>query len=587
MSSRRTLSHCPLAALGLFALVPALCRAQYPPQAPPPAPVSSAGYGQYAPNGESGYPQAGQPPEYPASPDGAYADPQAEAQPLDPQDDQPGLYNAPPAAAPVQSQPPLNTEQLQQLVAPIALYPDALVAQVLAAATYPAQVVDADHWRRALGNVPPDQVVDGSNAQSWDPSVKALTAVPDLLAEMDQNLRWTIALGNAYYNQPQAVLDVIQIMRQRAQAAGNLPGGPQEEVSSDQGYIQIAPTDPGVIYLPVYNPWIAYGAPVAPYRGFSFFGALGDFLNSGFGSSAIRWGSGIAMGAFLHSPFGLVSWGLDWLAHTLLFHNSGYYSHSATLVDWGLPHGGPRAPYYRGIYNRPGYRAPSYRGYGNTLRAGAGYRAPAYGSRSGNGFNTARDEANARQGYQHPGLPNRQGFASRSGDPGAGYNTQQRGFAGAANQQAWNRSQQSPTRPAFGGDTRQFNGAGQGFAQRSPASSAFNRGGQYGQSASRPGFSSQQAYRAPASSYGREAFGDARPGNYGGGFSNRGFSDRGPSNSFSKAERSTGSRFSGGGQFKEPKAPKAPKMDRGGGHFGGGGHGGGGHGSSHGGGHHH
>src|SRR5271168_4011967 len=109
------------------------------------------------------------------------------------------------------------------------------------------------------GNASSDQIAGGADAQSWDPSVKALTAFPQVLAEMDQNLRWTIALGNAYYNQPQDVLDVVQVMRQRAQAAGNLQSNSQEAVSYDQGYIQVAPVNPEVVYLPAYDPWTVYG----------------------------------------------------------------------------------------------------------------------------------------------------------------------------------------------------------------------------------------------------------------------------------------------------------------------------------------
>ena len=192
---------------------------QYAPQyAPQPLPNQQPqpGYGQPAyPQPYSQQPGYAQPEQYDQQqpgPQQAYPD----AGQQYPQQD----YGQTPAQA-------LNTEQLEQLVAPIALYPDTLVAQVLAAATYPAQVVDADHWRQAQGSVSPDQVAAGANMQSWDPSLKALTAFPQLLAEMDQNLRWTIALGNAYYNQPQDVLDVVQVMRQRAQAAGNLASTPQ------------------------------------------------------------------------------------------------------------------------------------------------------------------------------------------------------------------------------------------------------------------------------------------------------------------------------------------------------------------------
>jgi len=160
-------------------------------------------------------------------------------------------------------------------VAPIALYPDTLVAQVLTASTYPGEVVEADHWRQSQGSASPDQIAAGADAQTWDPSLKALTAFPQVLAQMDQNLPWTTDLGNAYYNQPQDVLEAVQVMRQRAQAAGNLQSTPQEAVSYVDGNIQLAPVNPQVVYVPTYNPWSVYGQPVSPYPGFSLFGALG------------------------------------------------------------------------------------------------------------------------------------------------------------------------------------------------------------------------------------------------------------------------------------------------------------------------
>ena len=137
--------------------------------------------------------------------------------------------DAPPPADNGQQPPqaqPLTPDQLNQLVAPIALYPDNLVAQVLAASTYPTQVVEANRWLQSQGNAPAAQIAAGANNQNWDASVKALTAFPQVLAQMDKNLQWTTDLGNAYYNQPQDVMDAVQAMRQKAQAAGNLRSTP-------------------------------------------------------------------------------------------------------------------------------------------------------------------------------------------------------------------------------------------------------------------------------------------------------------------------------------------------------------------------
>ena len=107
-------------------------------------------------------------------------------------------------------------EQLQQLVAPIALYPDSLVAQILAASTFPEQVVEADRWVQAHPDLKGDALGQAVDQQPWDPSVKALTAFPSVLGNMDKNLSWTSSLGDAYYNQQQDVMDAVQVMRQRA-----------------------------------------------------------------------------------------------------------------------------------------------------------------------------------------------------------------------------------------------------------------------------------------------------------------------------------------------------------------------------------
>ncbi len=234
---------------------------------------------------------------------------------------------------------PLNPEELEQLVAPIALYPDAVLAQILAASTYPAQVASADQWLRSMGNASPEMVAAGASAQaSWDPSVKALTAFPQVLEMLDRNLQWTTNLGNAYYNQPQDVLQTVQVMRGRAQQAGNLQSTPQEQVSYNQGNIELAPANPQVVYVPNYNPWAVYGQPVSPYPDFSPVDTVGAVVGT-----AVQYGLGFAMSAFLGAPFGLLSWGLDWLANAVLFDHEAYCSHSFEVRDWGFPYGGPRA----------------------------------------------------------------------------------------------------------------------------------------------------------------------------------------------------------------------------------------------------
>jgi hypothetical protein len=492
--------------------------------------------GQYAPNPQSGYGQpAYQQPDYAQQQpnlDTGYSD---SGQQYPQQGYGSGYGPAQPSAQ------PLNTEQLEQLVAPIALYPDALVAQVLAAATYPAQVVDADHWRQAQGYVSPDQIAAGANAQNWDPSLKALTAFPQLLAEMDQNLRWTIALGNAYYNQPQDVLDVVQVMRQRAQTAGNLQSTPQEAVSYDQGFIQVAPVNPQVVYLPAYDPWSVYGQPIQPYRGFSLINSLGSFL----GSSPVRFGIGMAMSAFTHTNWGWLGWGLNWLSNSILFHGSNYYSHSTTVADWGFPHGGPRAPSYpRGPMTA---RLP-----GNSYRQQNGY------NRSGNEPNRFGNYNGYRPGSGQGIVRPREGYAENRG-----MQTPMRPYASPGTSyarppmDAYNRIQSPIARP-------------QSYGRPSPVyGNGYNgvREGGYGYGArSNPVYSTQsQPYRAPSSGFERGNFGERYSGsNPGRGF--EGYSD--------KHAKSGGFHLFGGGhQPKESHSEKSFSH----GHSGGGGHSGGKH----------
>jgi hypothetical protein len=448
--------------------------------------------------------------------------------------------------APAQAQP-LNAVQLEQLVAPIALYPDALVAQVLAASTYPGQVADADHWRQAQGYASPDQVATGADVQNWDPSVKALTAFPQVLALMERNLQWTTDLGNAYYNQPQDVLEAVQVMRLRAQAAGALQSTPQQAVHNDQGYIQLMPVNPQVVYVPTYNPWTVYGEQVSPYSGFSLLGAVESFL----GSSPINYGLGIAMSAFSGTPWGWLAWGLNWLAQSVLFHQSDYYSHSTTVADWGFRHE-LHAYAVRDVFARHSYeRTPG--GYG---RFGSGYN----GNR-GQGFGRPPD----RYAGSWQGNSNRGPQAFRGGY----YRTPQ---------QAYNYMQARESRQQF--DHRGYGSGlnrGTGEGHRGWAGAAYGR--------------STYTYRAPSSGFQRGEFG----GRSSGVFASRDFArsaERPPhSGGFhlfgsGHAPKSVSSRSSGG--FHMGGGGHTPKSSYGGGkHFGGGySHGGGGHSGGHGGGKH-
>ena len=171
---------------------------------------------------------------------------------------------AAPAAAPAaQSGPAVPQEELDKLLAPIALYPDALIAQILMASTYPLEVVEAARWSKANPSVKDKALEDAMQKQSWDPAVKALTAVPQVLKQMNENLSWTQKLGDAFLADQKAVMTTVQTLRGKAQAAGNLKTTPEQVVKTETienktVYI-IESAKPEVVYVPTYNPSVVYG----------------------------------------------------------------------------------------------------------------------------------------------------------------------------------------------------------------------------------------------------------------------------------------------------------------------------------------
>jgi len=288
-------------------------------------------------------------------------------------------------ASPALAQPPVQAaqqtpEQLQQLVAPIALYPDALAAQVLAASTYPDQIVIADRWMQQHHDLTGDSLARAVNDQTWDPSVKALTQFPTVLAYMDKNLAWTSALGDAYINQQQDVTNAVQVMRQRAQKAGNLKSTPQEMVATQGQTIVIQAANPGVVYVPVYDPWTVYGAPLVVYPG--WVPVTGLFVTSPGGS----FGVGFGLGLFAGFGWGWNHWGFDWQRRNVIYDHTTYITHSTVFINRGrFYHAGP-APVFHGGAPMAGraFHAPAVSAAPHALPGGirAGSRPSAF-----SGFN--------------------------------------------------------------------------------------------------------------------------------------------------------------------------------------------------------
>jgi Protein of unknown function (DUF3300) len=246
-----------------------------------------------------------------------------------------------------------SPEKLDQVVAPIALYPDALVAQILTASTHPGEVVEAERWLQQYSDLDTEALADLVDLQGWDPSVKALTQFPLILANLDRNLSWTRALGDAYESEPQNVLNAVQVMRQRAQQAGTLLSTPQETVTTEAQTITIEPTGADTVYLPEYDPWLVYGAQVPAYPGWS--AEPGLFVTE----PEVLFGLGVGIGAFAGFDWGYHHWGADWhgrnhqpditgsqgFARTFAFHagpsfGAGFRATAGSFPGRGGFHGG-------------------------------------------------------------------------------------------------------------------------------------------------------------------------------------------------------------------------------------------------------
>jgi Protein of unknown function (DUF3300) len=279
--------------------------------------------------------------------------------------------------------------QLQQLVAPIALYPDALVAQILAGATYPDQVVEADRWLQQNPDLKGEQLGQAVDQQAWDPSIKALTEFPSVLGNMDKNLSWTSSLGDAYVNQPQDVMNAVQVMRARA----------KEKVSQQGTTIVIQPVDPQIVYVPAYDPWLVYGTPIGVWPGWYDYPGL--FLPG----HGIAFGFGFGIGLFGGFGWGWHHWGSDWRHHDILFDHQHFESRSRTFFNHDAFNRG------RGGFD---YRRPDF-GHGpvDVNRGGQGFHAgtPAFHGSPGMAHPSSGLHSGAFSGFDHGGAV--RGISSR------------------------------------------------------------------------------------------------------------------------------------------------------------------------------
>lgn len=302
----------------------------------------------------------------------------------------------------------LSKAQLERLVAPIALYPDALVAQILAACTFPTQVTDAESWLQTHPGLSSADLGKQVDQQDWDLSVKALVQYPSVLANLSKNLGWASELGDAYYNQQEDVMKAVQEMRKKAKKAGNLKSTSQLNVEEDDGRIDVVPVDPAVVYVPAYDPWIAYGYPIAPWPYWV------EVPGIWWDEPGIYFGIGFPIAPFFGFGWGWRAWGVDWHHYGVFYNHAPYYARGPAFFD--------RGGYYGG---RPGFGRP-YRGWMGDRGSFRGYEAPREGPGVRSGAFSGIDHGGLSRGFSARGQSSFGGFHG-GGFGGSGFHG---GFGG-------------------------------------------------------------------------------------------------------------------------------------------------------------
>jgi Protein of unknown function (DUF3300) len=378
-----------------------------------------------------------------------------------------------------QSAPKIPNDQLDSLVAPIALYPDPLLAQVLAASTYPLEVIQLQQWLAQHKDLKDKALVDAVEKEDWDPSVQGLAPLPDVVKRLAENIKWTTDLGNAFLAQQSDVMDAVQRMRMKAQGAGNLKTTEQQKVETktieNKTVVVIEQAQPQVVYVPSYNPVVVYGPPVYPYPPIVY-PPPGAYV----AGMAISFGVGLAIGAaWGHGGWGYnCGWGHS--SNININVNNNFVNH-----------------YNRTNVNRPS-QLPS--GGGNRWQHNAAHRGGApYSNRAtatqyggtARGDSRRQVGASASQGQLGGGGRAQAGTMDRGGNR-AQAGTMDRGGGNRAQTGAVNRGSGGADRignrsvpsggssrgsGAFGGGSGGYNGGNARASQSRGASSMGSRGG--------------------------------------------------------------------------------------------------------------
>ena len=218
-------------------------------------------------------------------------------------------------------------DQLDSLVSPIALYPDPLLAQTMAASTYPLEIVQLQQWLARNPGVKDKALVDAVAKQQWDPSIQAMAALPDVVKRLADDIQWTTDLGNAFLAQQSDVMDAVQRMRKKAKDTGNLKSSEQQKVETkvieSKSVIVVEQANPQVVYVPSYDPVVVYGPPVYPYPPI-YYPPAGYYA----AGMAISFGLGIAMGAAWGGGWG---WGAGWGNNQIIINNNNNFNRNTNI----------------------------------------------------------------------------------------------------------------------------------------------------------------------------------------------------------------------------------------------------------------
>src|SRR5712664_2524429 len=370
--------------------------------------------------------------------------------------------------------PKIPPDQLDSLAAPIALYPDPMLAQTRAAPTYPLELIQLQQWLAKNPGLKDQALADAVMKQPWDPSIQALAALPEVVKRLADDIQWTTDLGNAFLAQQSDVMDAVQRMRKKAQDTGNLKSSEQQKVETkvieSKSVIVVEQANPQVVYVPSYDPVVVYGPAVYPYPPI-YYPPAGYYA----AGMAISFGLGIAMGAAWGGGWG---WGAGWGNNQININNNNNFNRNTNI------NGGNRNNINGGNRNNIGggnrggdagwKHNPQHRG-------GAPYRDRATADRFGGatrGDSLSNRQANARQqvGRQGGSLASNRGGDGGLGNRAGGGLGAGGGGADRIGGRDLSRSG-SGNRDAFGGGSSGYNGSSARASSNRGASSMGSRGG--------------------------------------------------------------------------------------------------------------